>query len=252
MKKIIVGLAIALLVSISFLMACTGGKKAADVAIKSAEEAVNVTKTEAVKIVPNEVKSLEDTLAAVKEKFTKGEYKTVLEEATTLAGKAKEVLAAATVKKGELTKQWLEIRQGLPKMYEDIQEKVDVLSKAKKLPSNLTKEKFEEAKAGLVSAKDEFTKAQESFISGNLNDAVGIASSLKDKALKIMETLGMSAPAIAPTSKAIQKAKVVGNSDSKRYHLTGMKYYNSVEAYHRVDFDSEADAIKAGYKKAPR
>jgi hypothetical protein len=49
-----------------------------------------------------------------------------------------------------------------------------------------------------------------------------------------------------------QKVKVIGNKDSKRYHLPGMKYYNAVEVYHRVEFDSEADAIKAGYYKARR
>jgi hypothetical protein len=44
--------------------------------------------------------------------------------------------------------------------------------------------------------------------------------------------------------------KVVGNSDSKRYHLPGMKYYHQVKEYHRVTFPSEKDAIKAGYHKA--
>ena len=53
-------------------------------------------------------------------------------------------------------------------------------------------------------------------------------------------------------SPAIQKIKVIGNQDSKRYHLPGMKYYNAVETYHRVEFDSEADAIKAGYHKASK
>jgi len=49
-----------------------------------------------------------------------------------------------------------------------------------------------------------------------------------------------------------KKFKVIGNSDTKRYHLPGMKYYNAVKAYHRVEFDSEADAIAAGYHKAPQ
>jgi cytoskeletal protein RodZ len=44
--------------------------------------------------------------------------------------------------------------------------------------------------------------------------------------------------------------KVVGNSDSKRYHLPGMKYYDQVKAYHRVVFRSEKEAIAAGYRKA--
>ncbi|MFA7463954.1 MAG: helix-turn-helix domain-containing protein [Syntrophales bacterium] len=50
----------------------------------------------------------------------------------------------------------------------------------------------------------------------------------------------------------VPKPKVIGNSDSKRYHLPGMKYYYEVDAYHRVEFDSEEDAIAAGYHKAPR
>jgi cytoskeletal protein RodZ len=44
--------------------------------------------------------------------------------------------------------------------------------------------------------------------------------------------------------------KVIGNSDSKRYHLPGMKYYDKVKASHRVIFHSEEEAIKAGYYKA--
>ena len=48
-----------------------------------------------------------------------------------------------------------------------------------------------------------------------------------------------SAPVPTSAPKATQKTKVIGNSDSKRYHLPGMKYYNAVKAYHRVEFDSE-------------
>ena len=55
-------------------------------------------------------------------------------------------------------------------------------------------------------------------------------------------------PAAAPAQT--RKKKVIGNSDSKRYHLPGMKFYNKVKAYHRVEFDSEKEAIKAGYNKA--
>jgi len=47
-----------------------------------------------------------------------------------------------------------------------------------------------------------------------------------------------------------QKVKVIGNRDSKRYHLPGMKYYDKVLEYHRVEFDSEEEAIQAGYSKA--
>jgi cytoskeletal protein RodZ len=56
-----------------------------------------------------------------------------------------------------------------------------------------------------------------------------------------------SSPKIPPSQG---KVKVIGNSDSKRYHLPGMKYYHKVKAYHQVIFHSETEAIKAGYTKA--
>ena len=49
-----------------------------------------------------------------------------------------------------------------------------------------------------------------------------------------------------------EKGMVMGNRDSRRYHLPGMKYYDQVASYHRVEFVSEEQAMKAGYQKAPR
>jgi hypothetical protein len=76
---------------------------------------------------------------------------------------------------------------------------------------------------------------------------------LRDRAAK---TVGIKAEAPRAVVKhhapAVRKEKVIGNRDSKRYHLPGMKYYHHIEAYHRVEFDSEAAAIKAGYHKAPQ
>jgi len=62
------------------------------------------------------------------------------------------------------------------------------------------------------------------------------------------------APATPPVGVKAEaspsKMIVVGNSDSKRYHLPGMPYYNKVEKYHRVYFNSEQEAIDKGYYKA--
>ncbi len=56
---------------------------------------------------------------------------------------------------------------------------------------------------------------------------------------------GGGKPAPPPTG-----GRVVGNRDTKRYHLPGMKYYDRVKAYHRVIFQSEREALRAGYVKA--
>ncbi len=198
MKKSFVSLVIIAFIGSLMLMACAGDKGPAELAVKAAEEAVNAVKNEAAKIVPDQVKSLEGALAAVKDKFAKGEYKAVIAEANALAGKAKEALAAAKAKKEELTKKWTEIGQELPKMVAALQSRTDILSKAKKLPANLTADKLGEVKSFLASAKDEWAKAQESFKAGNFADSVNMAASLKEKAAKAMETLGMAVPAAAP------------------------------------------------------
>jgi PilZ domain len=72
------------------------------------------------------------------------------------------------------------------------------------------------------------------------------------EAKKITVLEAITALEATPAPKTKQKTKVIGNSDSKKYHLPGMKYYNAVKASHRVEFDSETDAIRAGYNKAPR
>ena len=201
MKKNIVGLMIVLFVSAVVLVGCSGdtaNKGPAELAIKAAEEAINASKDEAMKYVPDEVKSLEDALAAAKEKMNKKEYKAALEDVKGIPDKAKGLVDAAKAKKEELTKSWGELNQGVPKMVEAAQKRVDILSKSKKLPANLTQEKFDEVKTGLADAKEEWTKALESFKAGNLAEAATAANSVKEKAVAALEGLGMPIPGAAP------------------------------------------------------
>ena len=142
----------------------------------------------------------------MKEKFGKGEYKAALAEAQTLTGKAKEVIEAAKAKKEELNKTWTELSGQLPKMVEAVQSRVDILSKSKKLPANLTTEKFEEVKTGLAAAKEEWTKALDGFKEGNIGEAVATATSVKEKAVMAMEALGLPVPG-APEAPAPAPAK---------------------------------------------
>ncbi len=58
---------------------------------------------------------------------------------------------------------------------------------------------------------------------------------------------GVAEGKIPPQPKGV---RVIGNRDSKRYHLPGMKYYDLVKEYHRVVFQSEKEAIRAGYRRA--
>lgn len=104
-------------------------------------------------------------------------------------------------------------------------------------------------------------KGPEAIRSDDLNKTSVAGIGATPKALvPAMSGANDSVPSVAPTTTAETSApsvgeapvKVIGNQDSKRYHLPGMKYYDQVQAYHRVIFDSEEAAIRAGYTKAPR
>lgn len=179
------------------LAACSGGKAPAEQAIKAAEEAFNAAKGEAVKYVPDQVKAVEDALSAAKDSFAKKDYAAATSAATSVAAKAKELASAAAAKKDELTKSWGDLSGGLPQMLDAIKSRVDILSKSKKLPANLDKEKFEGAQSGLAEANKVWDEANSAFKEGNLADAVAKATAVKEKAAEIMATLGMQLPQAA-------------------------------------------------------
>lgn len=205
MKRIIVSIVTTLFIAVMF-MACANEKGPAELAMTAAEQTVNAAKAEAVKLVPDQAATLEAALASAKEKLAKEQYKEALAEAQAIPGKAKEVLAAAQAKKGELTKKWDELSGGLPKMVEAIQGKVGELGQLKKLPKEMTAEKLAEAKTGLEAIKADWAKAQESFKSGNFADALSAAGAIKEKAVKQMEALGIAIAPAAPEAPAAPAA----------------------------------------------
>jgi len=179
------------------LTGCSKVKGQAEAALKAAEKVISEAKPEAEKIAPDQIKALEAALSGAKEKFGKGDYKAALSDAQAIPGKVKEMLASLKAKKDELTKTWTDLDQGLPKMMESIKSRVGILSQSKKLPANLTKEKFEEAKSGLDNALKEWETAKESFKGGKLAEAVAKGNTIKEKAVQVLQLLGMPVPAAA-------------------------------------------------------
>lgn len=195
MKKPITQLVV--LAVVLLLAACSSSKGPAEQAIQAAEVAYDSVKAEALKYVPDQAQAVETALSAAKESFAKGDYLAALNSAKDLAPKAKDLATAVAAKKEELTKNWSEMSAGLPKMVEAIKSRVNILSKSKKLPAGLDKAKFDGVKSGLAEITQTWTDATGAFQSGNLTDAVAKAKTVKDKAIEIMTTLRMQAPAAA-------------------------------------------------------
>ena len=179
------------------LSACASDKGPAEQAVKAAEAAVAEVRAEAGKWLPDQVRALDASLASVKDKFAKGDYKAVLAEAPAIASRAKEVAAAATTKKAEITKVWEELSANLPQMVAAAKSRVDILSQAKKLPATVSKEKLETAKAAVADATKGWADADAAFKSGNVADAVARADAVKKRTVEALEALGMPVPPAA-------------------------------------------------------
>jgi len=198
MKKTFALIACVLLVA--GLAACNTDKGPADLAIKADEAAIQAVAGEAGKYVPDQLKAAQDALAATKDKFTKGEYKEALASATELGNKTKDLAAAAAAKKDELTKAWNNLAASLPQTVASIQAKVEELGKAKKLPKGMDKAKLTQAQEGLAGMTTTWNEASAAFTAGNLGEALGKASGLKEKGAEIMALLGMAPAAEAPAA----------------------------------------------------
>jgi hypothetical protein len=195
-KRTAIGIALA--IAVLALAACESADKApAAAALTAAQTAIDAVKTDAMKYVPDQVKSVEDALATAKANFEKKDYKAALTGAQDVAAKAKELGAAAATKKAELTKSWEEVSNGVPKMAEAIKSRVDILSQSKKLPAGLDKAKVDDAKAGLESVNQSWTQASDAYKSGDVGSAVVKAKAAKDKAVEIMTALNMTVPQAA-------------------------------------------------------
>jgi high-affinity Fe2+/Pb2+ permease len=189
----------AILAPLALLSACS--KAPAEAAIKAADQAVEAARPVAEKLVPDQMKSLNDALADAHDKFSKGDYAAALTAAKDIPTKANEVVAAAKAKKDELTKTWEGIAREVPAMVAGIAGKVTELSAMKKLPKGMDKAKVEGAKSALDGINQTWNAATDAVKAGNWNDAIQKGGEAKAKALEVMSSLGVTAAAPAPAGQ---------------------------------------------------
>jgi len=176
---------------------CGKYKRLAATAIRTAEKAVASAPPDVGKYATDQWKEVNDTLAAAKDAYARGDYKAAIDGLRDIGTKVQAAQVAATTKETELHNAWTERADSVGKMMDAIKSRVDVLSASKKLPKELDKAKLEEAKSGLAAATQAWNEANEAFKSGNLADAVAKANTVRDKATQIMQSLGMTPPPVA-------------------------------------------------------
>lgn len=186
---------VALVAAVTFVACGDGGKAAAETAMSALETAYNAVKDDGAKYLPDQAKSLDDAMTAVKETLSKGEYTKALSDAQGLAAKVTELGPAIAAKQAELTKAWEGLGAGMPGVVDGLQKHVETLSKARRLPAGVTKEALDAAKTAVPALSTSWEEAAAAFKSANLTDALAKAQTVKAKAVDVMTSLGMPIPA---------------------------------------------------------
>ena len=186
------------------LAACANQKEPAAAAISSIDAAISTASAEASKYVPDQLADVQSKFAALKDSFSKQDYKAVLAGAPAVLTAAQGLVTAATVKKDEVMKalngDWTTLAASLPNLVAAVKSRVDILSKSKskKLPAGVD---LTAAKADLEEATTLWTKATGAFSSGNVEEAVNTAKEVKAKAEAAAAALKLDLTAPAPAAK---------------------------------------------------
>jgi DNA repair exonuclease SbcCD ATPase subunit len=172
------------------LAACADYETPAKESLAKVEASLNNVARDASKYAPDELKAVQDELAAAKAKFESGDYEQALLGARSVAAAVPKLATTAGQKRTAFMKQladdWQKMSTELPKTMDSIGAKIGKLAKAKTKP-----EGFDQAKTDFDAAKQTLAEATKASASGNLEEAVTKAKAVADKAKAIMATLGM-------------------------------------------------------------
>jgi hypothetical protein len=183
--------------SLLFAGGCAKQKAPATKALESVETSLNAVKEDAAKYAPDGLKGVEAQYARLKDSLDKKEYDNVLAGAPELqkavaslndavdAGKKHAAAALASAKT-----EWANLNDEVPKMVENIQTRVDELSK-KKIRFKVSKEELESAKSGLEWMKSEWAEATAALNSGKQIVATEKARAVKAKGEEVKKALGI-------------------------------------------------------------
>ncbi len=178
---------------------CSSQKEPAEKAVAQIETSVAAIREEAAKFAPEALAGVDSALNTAKEKLAKGDYKGVLADSgqlTTAVNSLKETVAEkkamAEAAMAAANEQWNTLSADLPKMVAAIQSRVDVLSKSRKLPKDLSQESFDAAKSGLETMKTAWAQATSAFANGDPVNAVAMADGARQKGNEVLALLGMT------------------------------------------------------------
>jgi len=192
------GLGLALVAVTLLAAGCASQKDPATKAVADIEASLSSLQADATQYASAELQPVEDALASLKTSLANNDYKAVLAAAPAVSSQVAALQQTVAQKKEEAqaalaaaTEKWQSLSADVPNMLSAIQSRVDVLSKSKKLPKNVSADAFQSAKDGLAELKSNWDEASAAFTAGKAADAVAKAEAAKAKGAEVLKLLGM-------------------------------------------------------------
>jgi hypothetical protein len=178
---------------------CANQKEPAANAITQIETSLSSLRADAEKYAASELQQVDSAVATLKSSLASGDYKAVLASAPAVTSQVSALQQTIATKRQQMeaavaaaSQQWQSLSAQVPQMVQAIQSRVDILSKSKKLPANISAETLQAAKDGLESMKSAWGEATTLFSAGNAVDAATKAQAIKEKGSEVMRLLGMN------------------------------------------------------------
>jgi len=178
----------------AMMIAGCGSRTTAQSVVGQAEGQVANVQQEAEVTAPAELKTVQGTLAHMKQGFNDRDYKLVVNDVPQFNAQMKTLKDAMAAKQGEAAtamQEWSTLNNEVPKAVEEIQARVDSL-KPNALPKDVTKEELATAKTDLETMKATWAEATAAASAGNTVEAANKGRTVQAKANELKSTLGMN------------------------------------------------------------
>lgn len=172
------------------LTACSS-RRAAETAVKEAESAITDVHVFALRYAPDGFKAVMDEYAQARKSLAEGDYRDAVRRAERAVALAGDVNRSASAHKKQLQAVWTAVSDSVTSILNSIDLRVAELSRSPSLPQGVTREAVSAAKAAVSEMTEGLAQAANAAEEGQLQDAVHAATQVKERADKIMKSLGM-------------------------------------------------------------
>lgn len=187
---------LALAAATTLLTGCARQKGPAHDALEKIETSLAEVRDEAARYAPDGLKGVESQLERLKQSFEAKDYENVLAGTPQLekaVGSLKNAVAASKEQArsalAAARTEWQGLSVNVEKTIDDIQARVDTLSKAKRLPFGLSKDEFEGAKSAFESMKTQWAEATAEFKKGDAVEATSKGKTVQGMGEELVERL---------------------------------------------------------------